>query len=109
MKKSIYFLDTYFPSLVDTIISSLSSINKGTFTSIPVSMVASLVALVAVFPLMAGEDNNNTLIYSAKENIDRVELLESIWPKSSQLMLYVHPTPRQYLLMLEDFTSRYTQ
>ena len=53
-KKSIYFLDTYLPSLVDTIISSPSSINRGTLTSIPVSTIASLVALVAVLPLIAG-------------------------------------------------------
>ena len=55
-KKSIYFLDTYLPSLVDTIISSPSSINRGTLTSIPVSTIASLVALVAVLPLIRSEE-----------------------------------------------------
>ena len=38
----------------DDIISSPSSINKGTLTSIPVSIIASLVALVAVFPFIPG-------------------------------------------------------
>jgi len=48
-----YFLtlSEYDPALVSTLMKSPTLINKGTLTSAPVSIVAGLVALVAVFPL----------------------------------------------------------
>ena len=57
-----YFLETYLPSLVETMISSPCSINNGTLTNNPVSMIASLVALVAVLPLVVTSDMRKTLM-----------------------------------------------